>query len=153
DCAEQAMPQNPDEFLCALSLENCISRLKEIPHQYASVKLSVEIEQNEKDSCRFILLAKSVSRGTMNMSAFGHIKRIAGKASLITIEDIVPSKLGYIAQYLLLTSPIILLIAFISGKIDVLLGIPFVTSTSLIALIGKHYDRNEMLRILHRTFR
>ena len=144
------MPTNTDEFTTTLSVEECISSLKLLPSKYFSLVLTVSIVPLKGNMYRFEMSAKGASRNWMNMRLLGLLQPRAASSTQVSIEDIMPGRLGYVAQYLWMASPIFLVVALVASNPYVLLAIPAAAIFSLVTLVSKQQDKEEVLRIVHR---
>jgi hypothetical protein len=144
------MPTNIDEFTTTLTVEACLSSLKMLPGKYSSLALTISIVPLKSNTYQFEMFAKGVSRNWMNMRLLGLLQPRPSSSTQVSIEDIAPRRLGYVTQYLWIASPLFLMMAFVSSNPSVLLAIPAAAIFSLVTLVSKQQDKDEMLRIIHR---
>ena len=140
-----------NEFTTNLSLDECISELKALPQKYFSMHLNISVVRVNDDNYRFDMHAKGVPKNPMDMTVFGHMKRITATSTQVYVDSIVANRFSYPTQHTWILSPLILLAAFISSNPAILLGIPFTVVFSLATWVTKQQDRDEILRILERA--
>jgi hypothetical protein len=128
----------------------CISRLKKLPEQYASVKLAVAVHHSGKEY-RFEVKAKGVSRNLMDMTLYGRLKQKKGDLTLAIIEEVKLGHYGYFLQYAWLAIPVIMIFGLINQNPQILWGILLAIGISIITRIENYFDRKELIRIIERA--
>jgi hypothetical protein len=145
------MSEVTGDFLTTLSLDECISRLKSLPRRYFKMRLDVLVEPLDNDNYRFEMRGKGASKNTMDMTLYGHLKRLTATSTQVSVKEIVPGKFGYyfFSQYLWVTSPFLLLAAILTSDPRMLLAIPLAIMISLLTPGIKQLDKDKLLAILY----
>ena len=87
----------------------------------------------------------------MDLTLVGGMELATSSSTLVTIQSVVPNKGSYLPQYFWVVSPIVVPVAFMLNNPYLLLGVPALVGFSLMTLVLKQQDRQEIIRIIDRA--